>query len=162
MSNVYSTLLWSMINIDIYCLNNFKSYGVDIHVPALTYWRYVTVSFFDVGGFRFLTAITLSPWEIETRQHQRNWRSVNLPTPRKHSLFNDCTILIAWHTLHDMTQWNQYGGCWCPGAYLAPGHLQLSWSQAGRRITHSKISWTLVTMSLDGLAQSWYQGSCYL
>ena len=54
---------------------------------------------------------------------------------------NGCnTILIVWYNSYDtitsleLTWWllmpwclSWHGGCWCRGAYLAPGHLQLSW-----------------------------------
>ena len=65
-----------------------------------------------------------------------------LPTsrcPLNMFFFNGCNaILIAIH-MTPWLQWNQHGGCRCPGAYLAPGHLQLSWWRMPVHVYHGCI-----------------------
>ena len=50
----------------------------------------------------------------------------NTNTPKVYRTHNVARKLLLWCLWHNLSQ---HGGCWWPGAYLAPGHLQPSWWQ---------------------------------
>ena len=67
-----------------------------------------------------------------SHQQQRNQPVVDLPTSLEYCVLNGCNTICMLRNMiffndHSLqSQKRQHGGCWRPGVYLVPGHLQPS------------------------------------
>ena len=121
----HQILLQTQFTLNIYVVENGKTYLTSRFWYKICYNSTITqITILQLTNSTHIVLDTYSFIAV-----RRNWRGCRHSDPLKHCLFNGCNaILIALYCPYDpITTMDSACLLLMARAYLAPGHLQLSW-----------------------------------